>query len=350
MRSRTPILLSALMLSLLLPGTGTAAAAGAAGADRSAADRAEDARVLAYWTPARIANAKFRDFVRTDSGKMVPHAKPPGGGGGGVVAGASWANGGAIQKRSGRILFSSGGSDWICSGAVVNDSSTSNGYSIVLTAGHCVYDGNDGWSYNFLYLPNFDAQPSYDCNTRADGCWRANLLTAHDDFVPEGFGSDETVRVDYAFARVGLRIAGAGTAELDAATGGYGLNTASVADSVTKWAFGYPAEGKYKGNDLIYCAGPTSADPYGAPTWGVACNMGGGSSGGPWIFGTTDPAVYTAGTLLTSVNSYGYSGLQYMFGPKFNAQTQTVYASATSGTASSGVSVVCSVGTSAPNC
>jgi hypothetical protein len=78
--------------------------------------------------------------------------------------------------------------------------------------------------------------------------------------------------------------------------------------------------------------------------------MGGGSSGGPWIFGTTDPAVYTTGTLLTSVNSYGYSGVQYMFGPKFNAQTQTVYASAVSGTASAGVSVVCSVGTSTPNC
>ncbi len=131
-------------------------------------------------------------------------------------------------------------------------------------------DGSDGWSYNFLYMPNFDAEPSYDCNTRTDGCWRANLLTAHADFVPDGFGSDETVRVDYGFARVGLRIAGSGTAELDAATGGYGLNTATVANSVTKWAFGYPAEGKYKGKDLVYCTGPTIDDPYDAPTWGIA--------------------------------------------------------------------------------
>jgi V8-like Glu-specific endopeptidase len=303
--------------------------------------------VLAYWTPARIANAKFRDYVRNGAGKMIPFAKP---GGGGAVTGASWPNGGAIQERSGRILFSSGGSDWICSGSVVNDASTSNGYSIVLTAGHCVFDGTDGWSYNFLYMPNFDAEPNYDCNTRADGCWRANLLSANADFVPEGFGTDETVRVDYGFARVGLRIAGSGTAELDADTGGYGLNTASVAHNVTKWAFGYPAEGKYKGKDLIYCSGPTIDDPYGAPTWGVACNMNGGSSGGPWIYGTTNPAVYTAGTLLTSVNSYGYSGVQYMFGPKFNAETQTVFNSATSGSASQGVSVVCSVGTSEPNC
>ena len=344
MRSPALILLSALTLSVVLPGA--AGPANAVRTDRgTAATRAEDARVLAYWTPARIANAKFRDYLRTDTGRIVPNARPGGGG-----TGASWPNGGAIQQRSGRILFSSGGSDWICSGSVVNDTSTSNGYSVVLTAGHCVFDGNDGWSYNFLYLPNFDAEPSYDCTTRADGCWRANLLSAHDDFVPEGFGTDETVRVDYAFARVGLRIAGGGTAELDAATGGYGLNTASVANNVTKWAFGYPAEGRYKGKDLIYCTGPTSDDPYGAPTWGMACNMNGGSSGGPWILGTTDPAVYSAGTLLTSVNSYGYSGLTYMFGPKFNTETQTVYTSAVSGTASSGASVVCAVGTSAPNC
>ncbi|NUT36950.1 MAG: hypothetical protein HOV79_28170 [Hamadaea sp.] len=341
MRSRALILLSALVLSVVLPGAGSPANGAGRGTDTT---RAEDARVLAYWTPQRIANAKTRDYLRTGSGKMIPHARPGGGG----VTGASWAGGGAIQARSGRILFSSGGSDWICSGSVVNDASTGNGYSVVLTAGHCVYDGNDGWSYNFLYMPNFDAEPNYDCAVRVNGCWRANLLSAHDDFVPEGFGSDETVRVDYGFARVGLRLNG--TAELDATTGGYGLNTAAVAHNVTKWAFGYPAEGKYKGKDLIYCSGPTIDDPYGAPTWGVGCNMNGGSSGGPWIYGTTDPAVYTAGTLLTSVNSYGYSGLTYMFGPKFNAETQTVYTSAVSGSASSGTSVVCAVGTSQPNC
>ena len=63
----------------------------------------------------------------------------------------------------------------------------------------------------------------------------------------------------------------------------------------------------------------------------MACNMTGGSSGGPWITGTTDPATYTAQTLLTSVNSYGYSGLTYMFGPKFNQATQNVANAAATG-------------------
>ena len=64
---------------------------------------------------------------------------------------------GAVELRVGRILFSSGGSDWICSGSVVSDGSST--VSVVLTAGHCVYDGTDGWSYNFLFMPGFDDDP-----------------------------------------------------------------------------------------------------------------------------------------------------------------------------------------------
>ena len=82
--------------------TSTAASAasvhykGAQAADPGAAAvRAEDARVLAYWSPARIANAKFRDYVRNGAGKIVPSAKP---GGGGAVTGASWPNGGAVRN------------------------------------------------------------------------------------------------------------------------------------------------------------------------------------------------------------------------------------------------------------
>jgi hypothetical protein len=327
MRSRALIVLSALMLSLLLPG-------GVGAKSAASATRAADARVLAYWTPERIANAKFRDFTRNEAGKIVPNAKP--GGGGSTVTGASWTGNGAIEQRSGRILFSSGGSDWICSGSVVNDGSTSNSYSIILTAGHCVYDGTDGWSYNFLFMPDFDDNPSYDCATRTLGCWHATRLAANDDFVNGGgFGTNATVRVDYGFARVGLRMGG--TAELDA-VGSYSIKTTATALSDTQWAFGYPAEGRYKGKDLIYCKGPTIVDPYGADTRGIGCNMNGGSSGGPWLWGTTNPA--DGSGQLSSVNSYSYSGLTYMFGPKFNTETTTVAGDVADGTPSTNVSIV----------
>jgi hypothetical protein len=334
MRVRISIVLAALVVPLLLPG-----AAGARGAD--AAARAEHDRIVAYWTPARIAAAQWKDFrVDPASGKAIPYAKPGGGGG------ASWTGGGDIVHRSGRILFSTSGGDWICSGSVVN--STSGDSAVVLTAGHCVYDGSEGWSYNFMYIPAFDLNPTYTCGSTTYGCWTATRLGVHENFHPSGFGPDAALRVDYGFALVGL--GGNTNADLDSVTGGYGLNTATVAHNVTKWAFGYPAAGRYKGKDLTYCTGTTSDDPYLSGTWGMVCNMTGGSSGGPWIYGTTNPAVYSGSTLLTSVNSYGYSGINSMFGPRFNAATGTVFGDVQDGSATGGTTVLCTTGINPPNC
>ena len=63
MRPRVLVVLSAIALVMLLPGAvGARSAQGAA--------KAEHDRVVAYWTPARIAAAKHKDFVRD--------AAPPG--------------------------------------------------------------------------------------------------------------------------------------------------------------------------------------------------------------------------------------------------------------------------------
>ena len=335
MRVRISIVLVAFAVTLLLPG-----AAGARNAD--AARRAEHDRIVAYWTPARIAAAQWKDYrVDSKTGRITPFARPGGGGG------ASWTGNGAIEQRSGRILFSTEGGDWICSGSVVN--STSGSGATVLTAGHCVYDGSEGWSFNFMYIPDFDDAPTYTCSQTVHGCWTATRLGVHENFHPSGFGPDAALRVDYGFALVGAG-GHSGTADLDTVTGGYGLNTGTVANSVVKWAFGYPAAGKYKGRDLTYCTGSTADDPYGVGTWGMVCNMTGGSSGGPWIYGTTNPATYTDQTLLTSVNSYGYQGLNYMFGPRFNAATGTVFGDVQDGSATGGTTVLCTTGVNPPNC
>jgi hypothetical protein len=323
MRPRVLVVLSALALSLLLPG-----AVGARSAPSAA--QSEHDRILAYWTPARIAAAKPRDYIRDDKGHVVPYAKPGGGGG----TGASWTGGGKVAGSVGRILFSSGGSQWICSGTVVTDASTSNGYSVVLSAGHCAYDGADGWSSNFVFYPNFDAEPNYTCQGRVNGCWTASRLAINSGFYPSGFGPDSALRVDYSFAYLPSNSNG----ELDNRFAGYGLQiNGSV--GTTQWAFGYPAEGRYKGKDLIYCTGATSNDPYGVGTWGLACNMNGGSSGGGWLYGSSNPGT-DPNKLLSSVNSYGYSGLAYMFGPKFTSATNTVMGDVIDGSATSGTSVV----------
>ena len=324
MRARNSIALAALAVALLAP-----TAVSARGSDAAAA-KAEHNRIVNYWTAERLASAKHKDYVRNGQGKLVPFAKP--GGGGGAVSGASWTGNGEIEKRSGKLFFSTSAGNWQCSASVVNDGNTSGGYSIILTAGHCTYDGAEGWSFNVLYLPDYDDAPTKTCSATVYGCWTASQEAVNTTFLSEGgFGSEASVAVDYGFMKMRLGGKTGQTQELDAITGGYGINTASLANSVEKWAFGYPAAGRYHGADLVYCKGQTINDPYGANTWGVACNMTGGSSGGPWIYGNSNPATYTAATLLTSLNSYGYSGLTYMFGPKFNNATQTVANAAGSG-------------------
>jgi V8-like Glu-specific endopeptidase len=329
MRVRISIVLAALAVTMLAPG-----AVGASGGNAASAAKAEHDRIVAYWTPARMAAAKSKDFAKdAKTGKITPYAKP---GGGGVV-GASWTGNGAIEQRSGKLFFSTSGGNWQCSASVVNDGSTTNGYSTILTAGHCTYDGSEGWSFNVAYIPDYDDAPTSACANTVHGCWTSTRLAINSDFYPSGFGPDAALRVDYGFMRMGLG-GKSGTAELDAVTGGYGLRTSGVTTSDTQWAFGYPAAGKYHGNDLTYCKGTTINDPNGVGTWGMACNMTGGSSGGPWLTGTTNPA--DGSGALSSVNSYGYSGLTYMFGPRFNSETSTVLGDAVDGSATSGASVV----------
>ena len=52
-------------------------------------------------------------------------------------------------------------------------------------------------------------------------------------------------------------------------------------------------------------------------TYALACDMTGGSSGGPWLSNAS--AGY--GAKLRSLNSYGYSGVRNMYGPIFNSET-----------------------------
>jgi hypothetical protein len=104
------------------------------------------------------------------------------------------------------------------------------------------------------------------------------------------------------------------------------INTVSAGAQMA--AFGFPAAGKYHGNDLTWCSGPIFTDASNNNfTWGMACDMTGGSSGGGWL------ANFSNGNgALGSLNSYGYSGVKNMYGPKFNNDTQAVYTAAKSAT------------------
>jgi Trypsin-like peptidase domain len=314
-RQSTLAMLAAISL-LAIP-----AIAGSAGA--SGPRISEHDRIVAHWTPARLKAAVPRDFVKTPAG-LVPKAKPGGGGG---TTGASWNGGGRILQASGKVYFEMGGGAWVCSGAVANDARS--GYSLVLTAGHCAYDEVDeAFATNWLFIPNFDGAPTFTCSNTIHGCWTAQALVVHRGYATAGgFNTQATVH-DFAFAVVGP--GGKTNSQLDATVGSFPIAFSGVSSGNTLYAFGYPAAGKYRGKDLVYCSGPISQDSLNSNlTWSMACGMTGGSSGGPWL------SSFNTGTgvgTLSSLNSYGYSGIKNMYGPKFNSNTQAVYNAANSAT------------------
>ena len=290
------------------------------------AQRAEHDRITAYWTPARMAAAAPRDFVRT-GGQYVPAAGKPGGSGSRVV-GASWPNlKGKISTAEGKVYFHMDGGDWQCSGTSTSDSRS--GYSLVLTAGHCAYDETNGhgslngFATNWMFMPAWDQQPatfSTACTNSKYGCWTAQALFVHNGFANAGGFNDQATHYDWAFALVGP--GGKSNTQLEA-LGTFSVQAGSVAKGDTEYLYGFPAAGKYHGNDLTYCAGPTVEDAGNSnSTWGVACDMTGGSSGGGWLDGSNGDG--TSG-VLGGLNSYGYSGVKFMYGPKFNGNTSATY-------------------------
>ena len=306
-----------------------AAAAPATAAQPSgSAERARHDRVVAHWTADRMKAAVPRDFVRSADGRFSPKARPPGGSG--DVTGASWTGGGAVVNRTGKVYFEMGGSGYVCTGTAATDSRS--GYSVVMTAAHCAYDETargamSGFAQNWLFIPSFDTAPTFTCAQTTHGCWTARALVVHRGYATSGSFNTQATLHDFAFAVVGAGGTN-GTTHLDQLVGTYPVVTNNLAVGSRVHSFGYPAAGRYRGKDLTYCAGPIHEDASnGNDTWGLPCNMTGGSSGGPWIAGFTN-----TGGALSSLNSYGYGNQAVMYGPKFGTLAQNVYNAANSAT------------------
>ena len=321
----------------------------------SDAARAEHQRILDFWTPERVAQAVPRDFVfDPGTGRFSPsRGKPsnPGGGGGGdgggstLVAGSSWKKGGEIDGAVGKVLFALGTSYYVCSATVIDDGSDlANGSAMILTAAHCVYDeanydANDpeaAFADNWMFIPDYDDKPvslttdGSFCSTTAHGCWTPESMAVHNRYATAGGFNDQAVQYDFAVVRVGPGgpLANSGL-ELDHVVieQKYDFSPVLIDGSVGGYAFGYPAQKKWKGNDLIYCAGPIDGDPYNSDnTYRMnECKLNGGSSGGGWLSGFDERT--GSGTVM-SLNSYGYTGINAMHGPFLNLDTQDVYTSA----------------------
>jgi V8-like Glu-specific endopeptidase len=325
-RSRKLALVIAPFLLLsMLPAT-----VAAGGPSERAQSRAE---VLKYWTPERMKSAKWLDVEvdkATGEGTLVPRA-------GATIKSSSsgdlWPQSSTddVTRGTGRVYFAFGHSAYICSGSVVTDSRT--GYSVVLTAAHCVFDQKkQQFASQWLFIPAFDLSKTYTCGSTTYGCWNKVAIRTRSEFTSSRKLTSNALQNDWAF----VTVAGGGkqatsTAQLDTTVGGsFGLNATSAIGS-TMTAIGYPAAAPYNGYELVYCRNSVGTDPnMGGKTYKMLCDMTGGSSGGPWVSSSTTTVGYTA--QLRSLNSYGYTGDDSMYGPIFNSRTTATFNAANSAT------------------
>lgn len=207
----------------------------------------------------------------------------------------------APTSTHGKVFFTLGGSDYVCSGTAL----LSANKSVVWTAGHCVNEGPGDFATNWAFVPAYK-----------DGATPLGIYAASNLFTSAAWGNGGDFSYDVGAAVVSPVD---GTALTDR-VGGRGI-AFNGPRSQTYVSYGYPAAPPFTGERLWTCTSPlqTSDTDASPPTLGIGCDMTGGSSGGGWI----------AGGDVVSVNSYGYSNQpNVMYGPYLDNVAQAVYTAA----------------------
>jgi hypothetical protein len=264
---------------------------------------ARQAAAVRYWSRARMAAARSVDAVPGTRARMAARNLDAVPGTWAVsadpwVAGARWTEGGAVIRTTGRVFFTLAGTDYSCSGSTVDSANA----DVVITAAHCVSDGQGKWATHWIFVPGYnDGHEPY-------GAYPARTFFAASRWQ---HGADEND--DVAFVAVGPASgSGSGGTGYDFKQGR--LHVVDVVGSqqiqfgsraATEILFGYPSVGQYHGRYLDYCDGGLSPDPYGSPDAGIECTMTEGASGGPWFSGF-DPL--TGLGIITGVTTFRYSG------------------------------------------
>lgn len=207
-------------------------------------------------------------------------------------------------KHIGKVFFTLGGQNYVCSGNAVSSANEST----VATAGHCLNEGPGAFATNFIFVP------AYENGAAPYGKW-----TARSYFAPTQWSSNGDMAYDTGFAVMNTL----NNQTLTDVVGGSGV-AFNQARGLTYKSFGYPAARPFNGETLKSCTGTAAPDTNNPQfgTQGIPCDMTGGSSGGPWFIGTG-----SSGTQ-NSINSYGYSGTSVMYGPYWGTVIQATYTSA----------------------
>ncbi|GII00602.1 trypsin-like serine peptidase [Planobispora takensis] len=224
--------------------------------------------ITGYWTPSRMSAA--RPITRRSERPVQSLRK----------AGAPTAlartvpalpiKGSGQPRNVGKVFFTQGGQNYVCSASVVN----SRGRNMLATAAHCVYDVG-GWSKNWIFIPAYSYVKGK--HNKPFGTWTVSRAVIEPEWA-RGFDPD----FDYSFITV-RPLAGRNIANVVGAQGIKWNQPATVSMRI----FGYPAELPWNGSRVVSCLQTTELDT--VPEAGIAnhrfarCTLNGGSSGGPWV-------------------------------------------------------------------
>lgn len=304
---------------LAFTSAGGASAAPAPSGDKAnpsvASVRVDAAGAADYWTPERMQSALTGDILagkalergNRSNAALVEKGKPS-------TTGSTKASRNTTTiaksetpvKHIGKVFFTLGGANYVCSGNAV---SSTNG-STVSTAGHCVNEGPGAYATNFVFVP------AYENGAAPYGKWAANALYAPSQWVSNG-----DMAYDTGFAVVSRN---AQNQTLTSVVGGSGV-AFNQARGLTYKSYGYPAAAPFNGETLKSCTGTATNDPNNPQfgTQGIPCDMTGGSSGGPWFIQTSSST--GASGVQNSINSYGYNRSAVMYGPYWGSVIQATY-------------------------
>jgi V8-like Glu-specific endopeptidase len=204
----------------------------------------------------------------------------------------------------GKVFFRLGRYSYVCSAAIVDAPSA----RLVWTASHCLRDpGPRGrWASKWIFVP------AYQQGQRPYGSWPAAVLWTSRGWL------NRNDNMDFGAVQI-ARSRGTG---VETAVG-LGLPFEAGQPVEQDWqAIGYPADG-YFDDALWHCQSPfAGSDPSfhksGPLPFAIGCDMGGGSSGGPWISASTGA--------IGAVTAYGYNNEpDLLFGTNLGSQAAALY-------------------------